>query len=66
MEFSRQAYWSGKPFPSPGDLPDPGIKPGSPTLQEDSLPGSYVIWLQVLLLAWTPFQLRLSSGENFH
>ena len=29
MEFSRQEYWSGLPFPSPGDLPDPGIKPGS-------------------------------------
>ena len=31
MEFSRQEYWSGLPFPSPGDLPDPGIKPRSPT-----------------------------------
>ena len=38
MEFSRQEYWSGLPFPSPGDLPDPGIKPGSPALQVDSLP----------------------------
>ena len=37
MEFSRQEYWSGLPFPSPGDLPDPGIKPRSPTLQADSL-----------------------------
>ena len=36
MEFSRQEYWSGLPFPSPGDLPNPGIKPGSPTLQADS------------------------------
>ena len=35
--FSRQEYWSGLPFPSPGDLPDPGIEPGSP-LQTDSLP----------------------------
>ena len=33
MGFSRQEYWSGLPFPSPGDLPDPGIKPGSPVLQ---------------------------------
>ena len=32
MGFSRREYWSGVPFPSPGDLPDPGIKPGSPTL----------------------------------
>ena len=38
MEFSRQEYWSGLPFPSPGDLPDPGIKPGSSALQENSLP----------------------------
>ena len=38
MEFSRQEYWSGLPFPSPEDLPYPGIKPGSPILQADSLP----------------------------
>ena len=37
MGFSRQEYWSGLPFPSPGDLPDPGIEPGSPTLQADAL-----------------------------
>ena len=37
MEFSRQEYWSGLPFPSPGDLPDPGIKSRSPALQADSL-----------------------------
>ena len=37
MEFSSQEYWSGLPFPSPGDLPDPGIKPGSPELQADAL-----------------------------
>ena len=37
MEFSRQEYWSGLPFPSPGDLPNPGIKPGSPTLHADAL-----------------------------
>ena len=38
MGFSRQEYWTGLPFPSPGDLPDPGIKPGSPALQADYLP----------------------------
>ena len=38
MEFSRQEYWSGLLFPSPGDLPDPGIKTWSPTFQADSLP----------------------------
>ena len=36
--FSRQEYWSGLPFPSQGDLPDPGIKCGSPALQADILP----------------------------
>ena len=38
MEFSRQEYWSGLPFPSLGDLPNSGIEPGSLILQSDSLP----------------------------
>ena len=38
LGFSRQKHWSGLPFPSPGDLPNPGIEPGSPVLQTDSLP----------------------------
>ena len=38
MGFSRQEYWSGLPFSSPGDLPNPGIEPGSPALQADALP----------------------------
>ena len=38
MGFSRQEYWSGLPFPSPGDLPNSGIKLGSPALQADALP----------------------------
>ena len=38
MEFSRQKYWCGLPFPSPGDLPNLGIEPGSPALQADALP----------------------------
>ena len=38
MEYSRQEYWSGLPFPTPGDLPDPGIEPRSPALQADALP----------------------------
>ena len=37
MGFSRQEYWSGLPFPSPEDLPNPGVEPASPTLQADSL-----------------------------
>ena len=36
--YSRQTYWSGLPFPTPGDLPDPGIKPWSPALQADTWP----------------------------
>ena len=37
MEFSRQEYWSGLPFPPPEDLPNPGMKTGSPALEADSL-----------------------------
>jgi len=47
MEFSRPEYWSGYPVPSPWDLPNPGIEPGSPALQVDSssveLPGKLII-----------------------
>ena len=60
MGFSRQEYWSGLPFPSPGDLPlpDPGIEPRSPTLQVDALltftppgkPLSYLIFRPVILI----------------
>ena len=42
MGFSRQEYWSGLPFPPPGDLPDPGIEPGSPAFQADSLSLSHL------------------------
>ena len=45
MGFSRQEYWTGLPFPPPGDLPDPGIEPtspASPALQADSLPLSQI------------------------
>ena len=41
IEFSTQEYWKGLPFPSAEDLPDPGIKPGSPALQADSLPSGF-------------------------
>ena len=48
-EFSWQEYWRGLPFPTAGDLPDPGIKPGSPALQADSLPfelpGKPIRWI---------------------
>ena len=42
-EFSRQEYWSGLPFPSPGDLPDPGTEPRSPALQADAFPSELYI-----------------------
>ena len=49
MEFSRQGYCHGLPFPSPGDLPNTGIEPGSSTLQADTIlsesPGKHIIWL---------------------
>ena len=44
MEFSRQEYCSGLPFPSPGDLPDPGMEPGSPMLQADPLSHKGIPW----------------------
>jgi len=43
MGFSRQEYWSGLPFPSPGDLPDPGIEPGSPALGADALTSESIL-----------------------
>ena len=43
LGFSRQEYWSGLPFPSPGGLPNPGIEPSSPALQADSLPTKLVV-----------------------
>ena len=45
MECSRQEYWSELPFPSPDDLPDPGIKPRSPALQADYLPSEQIGYL---------------------
>jgi len=53
MGFSRQEYWSGLPFPSPGDLPNPGIEPRSPALQADPLtsePFTQPIWESYLLM----------------
>ena len=58
MGFSRQEYWSGLPFPSPGDLPDPGIEPRSPTLQADALtsapPGKQMKVAQLCLTVCDP------------
>ena len=49
MEYSRQEYCSGLPFSFPGDLPDPGIEPGSPELQADSLPSEPLAFLNSAL-----------------
>ena len=58
MGFSRQEYWSELPFPSPGDLPDLGIEPGSPALYADALtsepPGKMII-------VYYPFNVSLNS-----
>ena len=60
MAFSRQEYWSGLLFPSLGDLPDPGIKPTSSSLQADSLPLSHLIFSKALLTAWGDWQCPIS------
>ena len=63
MGFSRQEYWSGLPFPSPGDLPDPGIEPRSPALQADALssepPGK-----PIYSIAYLNISLLLKIVEN--
>ena len=56
MGFSRPEYWSGLPFPSPGNRPDPGIEMGSPTLQPDclssELPGKFLHEGMYVLVGW--------------
>ena len=50
MEFSRQEYWSRLPLPTPGDLPDPTMEPGSPELQADTLPSEppgKTVWAKI-------------------
>ena len=54
MRFSRQEYWSGLPFPSPGDLPNPGIKSRSPVSQTDSLP----FWAKVCRFTFLKFSFQ--------
>ena len=61
MGFSRQEYWSGLSFPSPGDLPDPGIKPGSPTLEADTLTSEP---LKLKLQYFGPLMRRTDTLEN--
>ena len=66
MEFSRQEYWSGLPFLSPGDLPDPGIEPKSPTLQADALPSEppkSLSRVQLFATPWTIQYMEFSRPE---
>ena len=65
-EFPRQEYWSGFPFPSPGDLPNPGMEPVSPTLQTDSLPSQPLgkpNWLEHLF--WWHLAKEMSMQKFF-
>ena len=57
MGFSQEEHWSGLPFPSPGDLPDPGIEPGSPALQADTLLSEPPVLIPILLLLLLLFRL---------
>ena len=68
MGFSRQECWSGLPLPSPGDLPNPGIEPGSPALQADALlsePLQY-LWISVCLVTSVVFQLFATPWTVAH
>ena len=60
MGFSRQEYWSGLPFPSPEDLPNPGIEPGSPAFQADTLTSEPFVLHNKSLLFITPVLSQLS------
>ena len=64
MGFSRHEYWSGLPFPSLGDLPDPGIEPGSPTLQADALPSEPPGKPMVLLIIVSSKNLLSTCQES--
>ena len=65
MGFSRQEYWRGWPFPSPGDLADPGVEPGSPALQADSLLSeSHIPNLLILMSFMTAITLLLAEVIN--
>ena len=52
MGFSRQEYWSGFPFPSPGDLPNPGIERRSPALQADTLIPEQIVLFSLIVKEW--------------
>ena len=66
MGFFRPEYWSGFPFPSPGDLPDPGIEPGFPTLEADALTSESLLKKLEIELPYDPEipLLSIHTGET--
>ena len=70
MEFSRQEHWSGLPFPSPEDLPSPGIEPRSPSLQADSLlsgpPGKPYIYICKIHIIYIHIWIYVHAYINVH
>ena len=66
MKFSRPEYWSGLPFPSPGDLPDPGMESRSPALQVDSLPAESQEKTVLLIVGYKYAYLRVRAGFYIH
>ena len=62
MGFSKEEYWSGLPFPSPGYLPDPGIEPRSPSLQADALPSAIQEAIQETLVQFLGQEDPLKKG----
>ena len=69
MGFSRQEYWSGLPFPSPGNLPDPGIEPGSPALRADALtsepPGTESSYYLAEAGGWESWGITANGNLSF-
>ena len=69
MGFSRQEYWSGLPFPLPGELPDPGIEPGSPALEANALtsePPGKPLLLRLLLSRFSRVRLCAAPETAAH
>ena len=65
--FSRQEYWSGLPFPPPGDLPDPGIEPASSALQADTLPSELAVNpLVIYIRNYFTIFLAVVNANRFH
>ena len=69
MEFSRQEYWNGLPFPSPGDLPDSGIEPKYPALQADALlsepPGKSMYKMEIIIVPSSSVVKRLKGVSKY-